>query len=100
MAGFINDIYQAELGRDADQAGMDEYTQLYQQGKLSPREIADQISNSTEGLEYDSSGNVVWSDQPVGLASTLLRGLATDRRSLPLGLITPRARSTPGFRIP
>lgn len=53
----IAQIYQQELGRTPDYAGLKYYYDLAQNGTpLS--EIARQISSSAEGLKYDPSGNV------------------------------------------
>lgn len=53
----IQQIYQQELGRTPDAAGLQYYTNLANQG-TSLQEIARQISGSPEGTTFDPTGNI------------------------------------------
>jgi hypothetical protein len=56
----IASIYQKELGRAPDQAGLEFYTNLANQG-TPLQDVARQISASQEGTTFDPTGNVSWS---------------------------------------
>lgn len=60
MASWLDQIYQTELGRTPDAEGRKFYQNLYDAGRISPEEIAADISGSPEGLSFDPAGKVSW----------------------------------------
>ena len=54
-AQTVNDIYQQELGRQADESGMANYTSLLNQG-MTGEQIREQLRSSSEGQQRASAG--------------------------------------------
>jgi len=61
---FITQIYERELGRLPDAAGLQFYADAYRQGTLTAEDIARNISDSSEGMKFDPTGTVAYSKGP------------------------------------
>jgi hypothetical protein len=73
-ASWINTLYNAYLGRDAEQAGIDYYSKLVNAGTLTIGQVANQIATSPEASSYLASFDVGTNEVPTDMIAQVHAG--------------------------